>query len=107
MADLDQEWYSRCQTRLETGAEEYGEENFLKVDLVEFIIEELVDLANYAQMLFIRVRLLQEEANARGLNLSLGLDGAIQQQDELPPSPSSFVKQQEVFGLLPRDEVQG
>jgi hypothetical protein len=105
MAELDQEWYQRCDDRIAMGAEQYGPENFLKVDLVEFIIEELVDLANYAQMLFIRVRLLQEHAYERGLNLSLGFAESIQQQDELPPNPSAFVGQQEVFGLLSRDEI--
>ena len=89
------------------GAEEYGEENFLKVDLIEFIIEELVDLANYAQMLFIRVSLLQEHAHARGLDLSLGFAESIREQDSLSPGASSFAGQQEVFGLLQRDAIEG
>ena len=77
------------------------------MDLPEFIVEEIADLANYARYLYIRVRILQEAALEGGIDLSAGITGGVQQEDELPFSPSTFVPQSEISGLLQKDEGKG
>ncbi len=49
-----------CKTQWEKGRREYDDFNFLKVNTLEFALEELADLANYARMTFIKVWLIKE-----------------------------------------------
>jgi hypothetical protein len=49
-----------CVSRHEMGAEKYGPVNFLGIDSVEMMIEEVCDLANYARYTYIKLRILQE-----------------------------------------------
>ena len=104
---MNEEFFTLCQQRHEQGAKEYGPLNFLKVDLPEFIYEEMADIANYARFLFIRVRLLEEEALESGIDLSAGTAGEVQQTDELPPDSTPFVAKSEVSGFLSKDETEG
>ena len=97
------EFFELCQQRHEAGAEEYGEFNFLKVDLPQFIVEELADLANYARFLFIRVKVLEDLAREGGINFSDSIAGEVQQSDELPAGTTTFVAKSEVSGFLPKE----
>ena len=85
------------------GAEEYGPTKFLENDLVEFALEEMADFANYARYLYVRMRLLQEAALEGGIDLSAGITGGVQQEDELPLGPSTFIPQSEISGFLQED----
>ncbi len=54
-----------CKSQWEKGRREYGDFSFLKVNTLEFALEELADLANYARMTFIKVHLLKEALAAK------------------------------------------
>lgn len=43
------------------GAKEYGPFAFIRNDMVRFAIEEIADLANYAEMLYIKLRVLERK----------------------------------------------
>ncbi len=101
---LNLEFFELCEQRHNAGADEYGPLNFLNVNLPEFIYEEMADIANYARFLFIRVRLLEEMASERGLDLSAALTGEVRDGDEVPPSAPSFVPQSEIPSFLPDKE---
>jgi hypothetical protein len=64
-ADLIQnfsnEFEMSCKKRMREGAVEYGETAFLEANVIEMAKEEVLDLANYAKMLFIKIRLLEHE----------------------------------------------
>ncbi len=98
---LNLEFFELCEQRHNTGADEYGPLKFLDVNLPEFIYEELADFANYARFLFIRVRLLEEIANERGIDLSASFTGEVREGDEVPPSAPSFIPQSEIPTFLP------
>jgi len=53
-----------CRHRMELGREKYGPGKFLTVDTLEEALFELADLANYAKMTFMRIRLLQAQIEA-------------------------------------------
>ena len=55
-----QQFVELCGTRARRGAEEYGEFAFLQNDVIRMMQEELADIANYAQMQFIKLHLLQQ-----------------------------------------------
>ena len=86
------------------GADEYGSLNFLDVDLPTFIYEEIADIANYARFLYIRVRLLEEIARERGLDLSAAFTGEVRDDNELPSDAPAFIPQSEISGFLPDKE---
>lgn len=98
---LNQEFFDLCEERHNKGADEYGPLNFLNVDLPAFIYEEIADIANYARFLFIRVRLLEEIASERGIDLSAALTGEVRDKDEVSFGVASFVPQSEVPTFLP------
>ena len=101
---LNLQFFELCEQRHNQGAEEYGPLHFLDVDLPTFIYEEIADIANYARFLYIRVRLLEEIARERGLDLSTAFTGEVRGDDELPPGAASFVPKSEVSGFLPDTE---
>ena len=98
---LNLEFFELCEERHNRGADEYGPLNFLKVNLPEFIYEELADFANYARFLYIRVRLLEEIASERGIDMSAALTGEVRDEDEVSFGAPSFVPQSEVPTFLP------
>ncbi len=98
---LNLEFFELCEQRHNTGADEYGPLKFLDVNLPEFIYEELADFANYARFLYIRVRLLEEMASERGIDLSASFTGEVRDEDEVPPSAPSFIPKQEIPTFLP------
>src|SRR3954454_11289408 len=49
-----------CMRRHTLGAEEYGMFTFLENDVMRMLLEELIDVSNYARMQFIKFILLQE-----------------------------------------------
>jgi hypothetical protein len=56
-----QEFDGLCGDRMKLGEEKYGPAKWLTVDTLEEALFELADLANYAKMTFMRVRLLQAQ----------------------------------------------
>lgn len=48
-----------CQQRYEIGAQEYGPFTFLENDVIRMMAEELVDIANYARMQFVKLMIMQ------------------------------------------------
>lgn len=68
---LSLEFIERCQERLNVGAEEYGPFKFLENDTLDMLLEELLDISNYALMTYVKVRMLQkylaDQAPAEGL----------------------------------------
>jgi hypothetical protein len=60
----DAEFVTRANERMEKGAEKYGAFKFLGVDTLEEAMQEVLDLANYARMTYIKLRLLKEEIAA-------------------------------------------
>ena len=101
LEQLNLEFFELCEERHNKGADEYGPLNFLNVDLPTFIYEELADFANYARFLYIRVRLLEEIASERGIDLSAALTGEVRDEDEVSFGTASFVPKSEVPGFLP------
>jgi len=59
MENLLSEFNKKCSDRLSKGKEKYGDDAYLKRDLVEDIEEELLDVANYAFLFFCKVRRLR------------------------------------------------
>jgi hypothetical protein len=49
-----------CQERHEIGRERYGPTQFLNIDSLQMMIEEVVDAGNYARYTFIKLRMIQE-----------------------------------------------
>jgi hypothetical protein len=101
------EFFNLCQQRSEQGAIDYGELNFMKVNLPEYIYEELADMANYARFLFIRLRAIEEFARESGIDMSAAFTGEVREQDELPPSAPQFVPSKEVSRFLPDTKREG
>jgi hypothetical protein len=93
---LNKEFFDLQEQRQQGGAAQYGELAFLKNPLPQFIIEEVVDLANYARFLYIRLRLLEIAANESGIDLTAGVVGDVQLIDKLPFGPSSFTPTENV-----------
>jgi hypothetical protein len=73
--ELSREFDVACKERLVAGAAEYGEFAFLGNDVLRMLYEELFDLANYAKMKFMKLRLLEDE-------LASGLDSSVQPSAE-------------------------
>ncbi len=104
---FNSEFFDLCQQRSEQGAIDYGELNFMKVNLPEFIFEELADMANYARFLYIRLRAIEEYARESGIDMSAAFTGAIREQDELPSDAPQFVPSKEVSRFLPVTKREG
>lgn len=52
-----------CQERLAIGAEEYGPMAFLDNDVLNMLVEELLDMANYARMQVMKILLINKLLN--------------------------------------------
>jgi len=97
---FNQEFFDLCEVRHNDGAKEYGDLNFLTVNLPEFIYEEMADISNYVRFMYIRLRLLEEMTRERGIDMSAAFVGEVRDEDEVPSGSSSFVPTSEVSGFL-------
>ena len=104
MEQFNSEFFDLCELRHNIGAEEYGALNFLEVNLPEFIYEEMADIANYSRFLYIRIRLLEELARERGIDLSAAFVGEVRDEDEVSFGTASFVSRDKVSEFLPDKE---
>lgn len=93
-----------CQMRHEMGAQQYGELNFLNVDLFRYAAEEIADLANYSRMLYVKLRTIEELLNASGINLSAQLTEEVRSFNPVPSDPSSFIPSSKVSRFLPNQK---
>lgn len=60
LESLSEEFDNHCTHRLVEGAKEYGAVAFLKHPaLPEMILEEIIDTANWAKMLYMKMRFVQ------------------------------------------------
>jgi len=60
LAEADLSFVEEASRRLSDGAEKYGPAKFLEVDTLQEAMDEVLDLANYARMTYIKLFLLQE-----------------------------------------------
>lgn len=104
---LGVEFEDFAAARLDKGSQEYGSTAFLKNDMLRYIAEELADLANYAQFMYIKLRMLEEEARARGIDLANLSFGAVREEDKVPSGPTSFIPFEDIFQFLPRTPQGG
>ena len=104
LEQLNNEFFDLCEVRHNEGAKEYGSLNFLNVNLPEFIYEEMADIANYTRFLYIRVRLLEELANERGIDLSAAFTGEVREDDNVSFGTASFIPQDKVSEFLPDEK---
>lgn len=101
---LSKEFHLKCLQRLEEGEEQYGALRFLDADrdLFEMISEELFDIANYAEMLYMRLQLVKERLYESGDNLADSIAG--KSEHGLSSGSASFVKSSEVSSFLPKSD---
>ena len=97
---LSQEFDALTQLRHEAGAEEYGSVTFLKAPLVRMAAEELADMANYCRYMYIRLRLIEEELNARGIDLSASSAEEVRLANEVSSDPTAFIPAEKVQGFF-------
>lgn len=57
----DVQFEAQRAERLAMGEEEYGEYNFLSANVIEMAKEEVIDLANYAQFIYYKLCMLEED----------------------------------------------
>lgn len=72
IADAATQFIELAAARLTKGQEQYGDFAFMENDVIRMMQEELIDIANYAQMQFIKLSLLQAYLVTR-----LGTDQAV------------------------------
>jgi hypothetical protein len=60
MQQLSEEFDEACHQRHETGAVKYGALKFMGADTFQEMIEEIVDIANYARYTYIKLRMYQQ-----------------------------------------------
>ena len=59
LTQADEEFVNRLAERMQFGAEKYGPLQFLEIDTIEEAMLEILDLANYARMTYIKLWLLK------------------------------------------------
>ncbi len=99
-----QEFDLLTQARHEKGSEEYGDLAFLGNDMYTYIYEELADAANYLRYQFIKLRILEEQQIASGIDLTSGTFDQVQLEDELSHGTPSFSPSEEVQRFFPTKE---
>lgn len=104
LEELNKEFFEFCEERQTEGAETYGPIAFLRNDMLQYMLEELADLSNYARFMYIKLRLLEEMANARGIDMSAGSVGEVRIDHEVPFGPTAFTGVSEIFNLLSKPE---
>jgi len=115
MSDTDKDIASKVQTfsdefsqlvieRHEVGAEEYGSFAFMGNDIFEYAFEELADCANYMRYQYIKLRFIEEELRARGLDPSALVGPEVRGVDEVSSDSTPFSPSKEVAGFLPDAE---
>lgn len=98
---LSDEFSDLTEERHQMGAEQYGPTKFLTVDTVRMAAEELVDLANYARYMYIKLRIMEESLRERGIDLSASFTEEAGEQDAVSSGTPSFVPSSEIPGFLP------
>ena len=89
------------QARHDQGSEEYGELGFLDHDMYGMIYEELADAANYLRFQFIKLRILEEQQIASGIDLTSGTFEQVRVENELSDGTPSFSPSEEVQRFFP------
>ena len=74
---FNQSFDEQTSERLRAGAEEYGEFAFLGNDVAVMLQEELLDIANYARFMYIKIGLLNAFVSQRAMETGLIPDGGI------------------------------
>jgi hypothetical protein len=80
-----------------------------KNNLFSFVAEELADLANYAQLMYYRMRLCEVIYGGSGVDPTFQLSTSVG-EPQVPPTFGPFVTRAEVPGFLPdsaRDQDPG
>ncbi len=98
---FSQEFDLLIQTRHEDGAEEYGDLKFLDNEMYAMIYEELADACNYLRYQFIKLRLVEEQQNASGIDLTPSTFEAVRSEDELSHDSPSFSPSKEIPKFFP------
>jgi hypothetical protein len=62
---LRSEFADLVAKRLRDGAAEYGEDAFVDNNTFEMIYEEIADLVNYCMFTYVKLRLIEEQVDAR------------------------------------------
>lgn len=96
-----QEFDLLTQARHDEGHEEYGDLAFLSNDMYGMIYEELADAANYLRFQFIKLRLLEEQQIASGIDLTPGTFDQVRVENELSHGAPSFSPSEEVQRFFP------
>ena len=98
LVQLFEEFEVRRIERMEMGAEEYGRQSFLnpQTDLFNMMYEELLDIANYASMMYARLR-IKEQALEDSID-SPSQDDAAGTQEGLPFDLGTFTSGQGIPG---------
>jgi len=104
LEELNKEFFEFCEERQSEGAQTYGPVAFLRNDMFQYMMEELADLANYARFTYIKLRLMEEMANARGVDMSAGSIGEVRIDHGVPFGFAAFTGISEIFNLLPEPE---
>src|SRR5882724_8456847 len=60
LRDANQAFWDETSTRMQRGEEKYGPLKFLGTDTLEEAMFEVVDLANYTRMTYVKLYLLQQ-----------------------------------------------
>ncbi len=89
------------QARHDQGSEEYGDLAFLGNDMYAYIYEELADAANYLRFQFIKLRLVEEQQIASGIDLTPSTFEAVRDEDELSHGAPSFSTSEEIPKFFP------
>ena len=81
IAELEGEFDRLCRERSAMGDRTYGAYNYLDpdVDILRMLLEEVIDIANYARMIFVRIRVLEMMGGIHEMDLdrseqSVGFD---------------------------------
>ncbi len=96
-----QEFDLLTQSRHEEGSKEYGDLGFLDNEMFGMIYEELADACNYLRYQFIKLRLVEEQVNASGLDLTPSAFEAVRDEDELSHDTPSFSPSKEIPKFFP------
>jgi len=102
LAEMMAEFEVLRERQWNKGAEEYGPDAFVGLtndQMLDMYLEELADIANYAMMTSIRLRLWKEKVESSS-DKSIQPD-ARDAQYEFPPSSGTFVRTQDIPGFLP------
>lgn len=67
MNELLEEFRDRREQRWDEGAAEYGETAWLKNNMIDFALEEILDAVNYLERMYVKLRLVQRGLLGQGV----------------------------------------